>query len=292
MTGHGSAPAPAPPAPTGEPTLKDYGNFLRRHRLLLTIGLSVGLTAGLFLHYSQPLRYTSTAHVVIVATSLSANDGGSSDVSIDSALQLLRSDQVVGYAAREVGYPGGPTQLNADLTARPIVHSRIVRLSVSAPQPALAERAVTITLDRFLDVRGDGLVRTTNARSAAVAAELEVVEAELDRRYGQGTPDEDEEQLAEENQLELAGMADLVTLRAQLHGELAALSISEPNPGYLSRPPTEPSGGFRSGLAITLSSTSTMGLLAAVGIGVWRRPTEVHIQSDPSHRGDPFHGDQ
>lgn len=251
----------------GDPTLHDYASFLYRHRAIMLVALLVGLVAGPTYHFTQPARYTSTAHMVIVATTLSRTVEDQRDVSIDSALQVLRSDQVLVQAARSVDYPGGAAALNDDLTTRPIVNSRIVRVSVSALDPGAAQGAVTALVERFYAVRANGLRTVADGRASAVSAEIDVVEAEIARRYGlvdgEGAPDEAVDPGA--TQRMVTGIAPLVTLRAQLHSEKAALAISEPDPGYLSRPATEPLRAERSGFAITMSSAVTLSMLAAVG---------------------------
>lgn len=247
-----------------------YAAFVVRYRWLLVLGLVLGLGTGVALHFAQPVRYTSTAHMVIVATTVSSAEDSASDVSIDSALQLLRSDQVLGHVAQEMNYPGGATALTRDLTTRPIINSRIVRLSVTALDPDVAQQATTLTAERFFDVREEGLYRAAGRRAGAASDELDVVEAELDRRYGQEstgeiTAEDLEELLDDAPLLGPAAVTDLVALRAQLHGELAAFSISEPNAGYLSRPATRSGQGARSGLAIRGTSATVLGLLGAVG---------------------------
>lgn len=253
------------------PSLQTYARFVYAYHRILILGLVFGMAAGTAVHLAQPVRYTSTAHLVIVATEVSGVSDNASDVSIDSALQLLRSDQVVGEAARAIGYPGGGAALNDDLALRPIVNSRIVRLSVAALDPELAQKAAEAMTDRFFTVRAEGLRRTATQRASTVSLELEVVESELDRRYALDIADEEDPETEEEVDQEVdegvelapSGTAELVTLRAQLYGELTAVDIAEHDPGYLSRPPTTPVAGGRSGLAITVSSMATIGVLIA-----------------------------
>lgn len=269
---------PLRPDSAGGPSLESYARFVQSYRIFLLIGLLVGLAIGLGAHLSQPLRYTSTTHMVIVATTVSGSEDSASEVSIDSALQLLRSDRVVGRVAQETEYPGGAAALNDDLTTRPITNSRIVRLSVTALDPDVAQETVAATSKRFFEVRAQGLVRTAQARADAASAELDVVEAELGRRYALDVSEElTPEELEEEARLAPAGIADLVTLRAQLYGELATFSISEPNPGYLSRPATRAPQGARSGFAVTVTSAATLGLLGAVGIAALHQSAKRRI---------------
>lgn len=265
------------------PTLAVYAQFVTRYRALLVFALATGLLGGLALHLSMPQRYTSTAHMVIVATTLSGVSDAQTDVSIDSALQLLRSDQVVGHVARDIDYPGGPSALGRDVNTRPIINSRILRISVAALDPDAAHEATTAVVNRFFDVRKQGLVSVALSQQAAVEAELAVVEAELAERF-QFSP-EDESTLLEELDdgqgfMDPLGVRQLVTRQTQLQGEKAFLEISEPNPGYLSRPPTDPSQGSRTGFAVTMSSVVTLSLMAAVGIA-----TLHQMRSERMRRG-------
>lgn len=263
-----------------DPTLGTYATFVVTYRTLLVLAVIVGLAGGFAIHYSAPERYTSTAHMVIVATTVDGTPERQADVSIDSALQLLRSDQVIGSVAREINHPGGPSGLNDDVTTRPIINSRILRLSVAALDPAAAQRTAAAITDRFFDVRQQGLEVAALSRVAGVDAELAVVEAELESRYQLATEDDfltrDESTLVETSP-DTTGIRSLVTRRAQLHGERAFLEISAPNPGYLSRPPTEPLHGNRSGLAVKVASTATLSLLAAVALAVLHQTRPEHL---------------
>lgn len=267
------APAP-PPAAAGDasPTVTSYADFVRRYRLLLAGAVVLGLLTGALAHLAKPLQFTSTADMVIVATAVVEADGTERDVSIDSALQLLRSDRVIGHVARELDYPGGATGLDGDVITRPVINSRIVRLSVAAPDPELAQRSTSALVDRFFELRQQGLLSSARGRAQAVDSELAAVELELAHLYGLVT---DAQVATSGDDAESAGAAarptvdvgTLVRLRAQLHGEQASLALVDPNPGYLRRPATEPRGGARPGMAITMSSALTLSLLAAVAVG-------------------------
>lgn len=265
---HTSPATSTKPAVDSVPTLGTYTAFVFRYRTLLILSVVAGLTCGLAVHFSSPERYTSTAHMVIVATTVGDADETQEDVSIDSALQLLRSDQVMGHVARQINYPGGAGSLSDDVATRPVINSRIVRLSVSALDPPTAQRAAAALTDRFFEVRSEALTAAALARIDSVDAELAVVETELAARYQLATEDDllDLEEPVGEEVSDATGIRSLVTRRAQLHGERAFLEISAPNAGYLSRPATEPGGGSRTGLAITVSSVTTLILLAAIGL--------------------------
>lgn len=260
----------AEPTQSG-PTLQTYSAFVRRRRGLLLLAVVVAAVIGGALHQMKPLRYTSTAHLVILSSTETPQSDGSANISIDSALQLLRSDEVLGPVAETLMYPGGPSALDEDLTLRPIINSRIVRLSVSAPTPDLAAAAASSVTQQFLDIRRGELKAVQASREQLLSDELSAVEEQLDDLYLlHGTAEmssQDPDAAADASQDPAARIGPLVSLRAQLHGDLAALSISEPNPGYLSRPATHPVHGQRSGLAITMASALVLSLLAAVGAG-------------------------
>lgn len=275
------------------PTLHSYVSFVYRYRWMMVVFLLTGVVAGMTVHLTKPVRYTSTAHMVIVATTASGSSSTGSDLSIDSAIQLLRSDEVLGRAAQAVGYPGGTTALKVDLTTRPIVNSRIVRVSVSALDPADARFATSAVVEEFYQIRAVALRQAAEDRSAAVSAEIDVVEDELAQRYGllpqqDATPQELDQIVIPRD---VGGIAPLATRRAQLHGELAALAISEAEPGYPSRPATEPQQGQRSGTTITVASAVTLSMLTAVGMAALhqvrgpreRRPPHTRSSDGTSH---------
>lgn len=260
-------------------SIRSYAAFVTTYWALLLFMLILGLVIGFALHLMSPLRYTSTAHMVIVATTVSGADETQTDVSMDSALQLLRSDQVIGEAARSVEYPGGSSALNRDLTTRPIINSRILRVSVAAVDAESARRAVTAVTDRFFEVRRQGLEAAASTQEVAVEAQLDVVDSELARQYrlSADVDDTDSEQGVDEQEVvETAEIRRLVRMRGELHGEKAYLAMSSPDPGYLSRPPTDPIRGGRSGLAITVTSTATLFLLAGITLGAMHQRNTRH----------------
>lgn len=262
-------------------SIASYAAFIVTYRALLVVALGLGLGLGIALYVLSPLQYTSTAHMVIVATTVSASDETQTDVSMDSALQLLRSDQVIGEVAREIDYPGGASELNRDLTTRPIINSRILRVSVAAVDAPSARRAVTAVSDRFFEVRRQAMEAAALNRAVAVEAQLEVVDSELTRQYRLSSDEdgtEPQDFVDGQRVEETAEIRRLVRLRGDLHGEKAYLSMAAPDPGYLSRPPTLPTRGSRSGFAITVSSTATVFLLGGIILGALHHGRVRHVR--------------
>ncbi|UNX55586.1 hypothetical protein MF406_04815 [Georgenia sp. TF02-10] len=263
-------PDPHPPAgapPGAERTLASYALFVRRHRRLLVAAALVGVVLGLLVQLSKPERFTSSADVVLVSTTTRGGGSGEyRDTTIDSALQQLRSQEVLGRAAARMDYPGGSAGLGRDLIARPVPNSRIVRLSVSALAPATAVEAVTNVVDSLLEVRRSAIEAETQRRKQSVGGQLAAVNRELDRLNLVVVQGEDP---AGSNDRTVGGRF-LIEQRGYLRGEQAALATLRPDPGYVAQPPTVPTDGARTGLAVTMASTLTVAVVAAVTLAAAR----------------------
>lgn len=139
------------------------GNIYRR-RMVFGSALAVSLLVGLGLYYLTEPQYTARTDVVVAATPM-ASGGADASVSIDSVVQVLRSDEVLGEVARALNYPGGAAELRADTTITPVINSRILQVYVSSPRQNEAYDAVRTLTERFIETRRQSLFALDQSRT-------------------------------------------------------------------------------------------------------------------------------
>ena len=262
-----SVPSPRPSisAPAREPNLGDYLVLARRYWIVLTAVVALSVTVGSGIFYTSAPRYKARTDVVVIATSDITSPGKvSSDVSIDSAVQILLSDRVLGVTARSLDYPGRSTGLMTDMTISPLINSRILRLYVTSPTPQQAYDAVTLLVKNFMDVRQEALLTDQKSEATALQAQLKSIESALQQPYAAVVlPD----------QYSTTTNRDLASERSRLQSALISLDVNVPDPGYISHAATLPSDPVRSGGFIVAGSSVAVGLLLgfAVAAGLDRR---------------------
>ncbi|WP_269938253.1 Wzz/FepE/Etk N-terminal domain-containing protein [Arthrobacter sp. HY1533] len=231
----------------------DYVQFVRAHWAIIGSALVASLLVGIAVQLVLPPQYRARTDIAVVATTNLAKAGKvPRDVSIDSAVQVLLSDQVLGKTARETNYPGRSSGLLDDLTISPLINSRILQLNVSSQTPQQALDAVTVLARNFLDARQESLNAAQEARISAIKAQLATVTASLDRP----TPTDPQQAVGSES-----SNPALTRLQSDLQAELIALTVIDPDPGYITHAGTLPTSGTRPGFVISLASSAAVGLL-------------------------------
>jgi capsular polysaccharide biosynthesis protein len=261
-----------PLTPTKTPTrprsLHGYTSLARRNWLTSVAVIAASLAIGLGFHFASDAEYTARTDIVVVAVSdLTLNGERTVDVSIDSAVQLLLSDRVLGQTARSLNYPGGATGLREDVTVSPIINSRILQLFVSAPEARIAHSAVSALADNFLKMRRNSLTAAGKDRAKAIAAQQAILKRSIQTGAAiTDGPDADFD------------IGKLNRERVQLEAELTALNIHEPDPGYISKAAVIPERGQRQGLSVQVGSGLAAGMTVASGLAALKL-----------HRGTPRH---
>lgn len=219
------APRPDRRSPRGDRYLTNViGRWFRSPvRTLSFLGLALALT--FILYWIQPSRFEARSDVVVVAIPSFSIQGTLADMSVDSAAQLLTSDQVLGTTARTLGYPGGPDGLLSDLIISPVVNSRILRLYVRNESPDLALQAIEHLSDGLLRERSARLERTSEKRLEEIRARLAAINAEVDVITANGD-------------ISASGQEDLAILvdeRTALEGEMAGIAALPTEAGFIAR---------------------------------------------------------
>ena len=250
-------------------SLQGYTALVRHNWLTSVAVMAASLAIGLGFHFTSEAEYTARTDVVVVAVSdLTLNGERTVDVSIDSAVQLLLSDRVLGQTARSLNYPGGVAGLRKDVTVSPIINSRILQLFVSAPEARIAHGAVSALADNFLKMRRDSLTAAAKDRAKTIAAQQAVLKRSIETGVAiNDGPDADFD------------IGKLNRERVQLEAELTALNIHEPDPGYISKAAVIPESAQRQGLLVRLGSALAAGMTVACGLAALK-----HHRGTPRHR--------
>jgi hypothetical protein len=198
-------------------------------------------------------KFTTRIDIVVVAISdLALTGKKSADVSIDSAVQVLLSDQVLGKTARDLQYPGRSSGLLDDMNISPLINSRILRIYVSSETRGQAQNAATTLAKNFLASRQKALEDAQAARSGAIKAQLDSISVSL-------------AQISNSIALHDTSSAEtakaLTIQRGDLQTELTALSVNKPEAGYISHAPELPATSARAGATVYAGSSLAIGLL-------------------------------
>ena len=256
--------------PAGDRDLLYYVEFLGRNWMTLTVSLIIAAVFGTALFLNSTPQYQARTDVVVVAISDLTLEGKKvSDVSIDSAVQVLLSDQVLGETARALKYPNRSSGLIADLDISPLINSRILRVSVSSPTPELAYNAVTLLTENFLTARLKSLQNNEGARAATLKTQLAQVGVSLEA--ARNGPTKTGTEIKETMRL-------LTEQQSTLQTELTAISISVAEPGYISHKAELPTVSSRPRGMIYVGSSLAVGLL----VGCFT--ASLLNQRNPRHR--------
>lgn len=234
--------------------LRYYVDFVRTNWGTIVTAVVIAMVLGTALFLNTTPKYRARTDVVVVAISDLTSEGKkASDVSIDSAVQVLLSDQVLGETARALNYPNRSSGLIEDMDISPLINSRILRIYVSSPTPELAHDAVTLLTENFLAARLSALQNNEGARAATLKAQLSQLQVSLDAARALpdtvGTTANDTISLLTEQQ-------------ASLQTELIALSVSAAEPGYVSHAAELPVLSARPRGMVFAGSALAVGLLA------------------------------
>lgn len=250
-----SAPSPRLPDPlrSREPHVGDYMVLLRRYWLVIAVAVALAMLIGISVHISSPARYKARIDVVVIATSeVTSPTAVSSDVSIDSAVQILLSDRVLGETARALDYPGRSSGLLTDMTISPLINSRILQLYVTSPTPQMAYDAVTLLVQNFLDVRKEALLTDEKNAAATIQAQLASIQTALEQPISSAALTSSKPEPSNR---------ELVAEQNRLQTQLISLSVNPPAPGYISHQAQMPNNTIRSGGYIVMASAASAGLL-------------------------------
>lgn len=258
--------------------VSDYVQFVRAHWRLIAAVFLMCLVAGMAAQFMVPAKFKARTDIVVVATTNLTTEGkDTQDVSIDSAVQVLLSDRVLGKTARELNYPGRSSGLLEDLSISPLINSRILQLNVAAQTPEQALAAVSLLARNFMDARQKSMNIAQEAQIQAIGAQLKAVTASLANPTATG-------------QLQGASLDGsnraLTQLQSDLQAELISLSVIEPAAGYIAHAGTLPTSSTRPGFVISFASSAAVGLLLGCLAAYASRFRRTHAAAHLVPRGN------
>ncbi|GAA1897968.1 hypothetical protein GCM10009716_04890 [Streptomyces sodiiphilus] len=263
--------------PYDEPDLlRDQFRQLLRYRLLIVIGVLVGLAGGGYLGLATDNTYIATSEVTLRAPTTDPFEGGSLDrVAMGSERRTAVSDSVARQAAQLLGEPDRVAALKKGLQVTNPPNTEVLRFAYTAQEPgAAAERANAFTR-AYLE-------RRQAEADATVARMVESLEEQreplLERR--------------EELDIQLRGLAagssaydSAVAQQAAVNGQISdinrqisGLEALDTTGGRVITEATAPAGPSGPGLALLL------GLGYAVGIALGLLAAWVRLVFDPTVR--------
>lgn len=240
--------------------------------------IAITVAAGAFL--AQTPQFTARTDVVVIAVTGSTNAATQSDVSIDSAVQILYSDAVLGETARLLDYPGRSSGLLDDLSIDPLINSRLLQLKVSNPDARLAYRAVTMLTERFLSARLQRLTEQNEESRKELEETALSLQSQLASIGSSGLEGLQRRELAQQLGVELA----------EAQAAISAIDNLPPSAGFVSRQAVMPAEAYRSGRAIFLASALGLALVASVIVAPQHLRNRKQLQQLKEREKVDLHG--
>ena len=261
-------------------TLGWYGAFLRRHAVVLSGGMAIGLAVAVGFVVASPMIFRSAVQIVVSPLPSAIGENTRQQVSVDSDAQLATSTRVLQAAAEQIGYPGGSIALAGNVTVRALPSSKVLEIAVDDPNAETAFDATEAIADHFLRVRGAAAQSRLDEQRAALDLQLEEITTRLSA-VRQALPDEGptERQLVGEER-------ELVASLSEIQEQIAGLIAQEADPGFVSEPPIVDQIGGRPAAARVIASGILLGLMAGALLGFFLDGV-VSLQAEHRQRGNP-----
>lgn len=281
-TGDAARPEPRPearaPAWHEEPDLlREQFRQLLRYRLLLALGVLLGLAGGGYLGLVTADRYLATSEVTVRVPTAEPFEGQRLDrVAMGSERRTAVSDLVASRAARELDLPAEQAErLTDDLQVTNPPNTEVLRFSYTADDPQRAADRVNAFVTAYLDQR-QGQADATVARMVD-ALEVERVHLEEERaRWDDELAELTEGSAAHEEAV--AARTALSGRLGEVDSEISSLQALDTTGGTVITEADAPAGRAGPGPVLLL------GLGGAVGAGLGLLAAWVRLVFDPRVR--------
>ncbi|WP_415926043.1 lipopolysaccharide biosynthesis protein [Streptomyces sp. AK02-04a] len=258
--------------------LRDQFKQLLRYRLLIVLGVVVGLAGGAWIGLVGGDSYVATSEVTVRSATADPLGSGTStqekQVSIGSERQSALSNAVASLAAKALGVPEEAGRLQSGLQVTNPPNTLVLRFDYTATTPGAAAQRSNAFAGAYLDNRKKQTQSLIDNMIAGYQKQLKPLEKQRD-------------ELAKQVALEGRSQGSTLTAQSSVNGQISQLNNNitqlkalDPTPGFVVRtatPPTAPSGP---GLLLLL------GLGAAVGIGTGLLAAWVWLVFDPTARSE------
>lgn len=169
--------------------LGDYVAFIKRRWRWVALGLVLGLLAGAAYLQLAPKTYTSTAKVLVYATTSDTeaeNGVTNSGVNLDTEAQIVQSVDVAEVAAEALGEDSDPVDLASHVTVTVPANTTVLEIAFDGSSPERAQAGASAFADAYLDNRAsvardaiDSDVDSLRARMDDLTSELSKVTREF-----------------------------------------------------------------------------------------------------------------
>lgn len=245
----------------GLPLLSDHTRFLRRHAAQIATLMLIGGIVGLGWALLQSRTYSATASIVLtpvpVYLMLSADELVPPEVSIDTTAQLLHNPKVLSAVGEILGEDPTAASDHVSVTASP--NSRVLHVSVSADDPAVAADAANTAVAALAQVRRDSLGVLDNQQL----------------RHLKYLADRQDRELAREQSRRaiLPGFDEEFTQVVDLRTRVAELEAGRRYPAHVISSAVTPKVADRSNAEVPVVSGVMLGLLAGCLVAIIRERT-------------------
>ncbi|MEV7004272.1 lipopolysaccharide biosynthesis protein [Streptomyces sp. NPDC093982] len=250
--------------------LRDQFKQLLRYRLLIVLGVVVGLAGGAWIGLVGGDSYVATSEVTVRSATADPFAPGAitpdKQVSIGSERQTATSNAVALRAAEELGAPEDVGRLRSGLQVTNPPNTLVLRFTYTASSPDTAAERANAFRKAYLDNRREQTQAQIDHMIEGYEKQLNPLEKqrkEVVKKDG-----------SQSSQSSLSGKI------SELNSSIAKLKALDITPGYVVRtagPPTAPSGP---GLYLLL------GLGAAVGVAIGLLAAWVRLVFDPTVRSE------
>ncbi|MDJ1133485.1 lipopolysaccharide biosynthesis protein [Streptomyces iconiensis] len=279
MSARHGAPAEQPAvAPVyDEPDLlRDQFRQLLRYRLLILLGLVLGLLGGGWLAVRGGDSYTAATEttVQLLTTDSPGEEKARGEISMGSERRTALSSVVASRAAKELKSRTDPAKLAADLQVTNPPETQMLRFAYTAAGPRAAADGANAFARAYLDSRQGEALERIERMVAAYEKQRKPLVKERDRLADEIAGAGDKGALDGT----VSAHASLVSSIAEINSRISNLQAQDTTPGRVvtrATPPATPSGP---GLGLML------GLGAAVGIGLGLLAAWVRLVFDPAVR--------
>ncbi|SFC68519.1 lipopolysaccharide biosynthesis protein [Streptomyces aidingensis] len=264
-------------APDEPDLLREQFRQLLRYRLLITLGVLLGLAGGLYLGMTAQDTYIATGEVVVRAPARDPFEGTTLDrVAMGSERRTAVSDTVAARAASVLGLPEDAADgLKADLQVTNPPNTEVLRFAYTATDPRAAAERANAFIAAYLGNRqeyADGQVETMVARYTEqrepLLAQLETLDLDINEAPD-GSRAYDEA---------VATRAAVTAQIGDINNQISVLRSLDTSGGRVITRATEPGSPSGPGLVMML------GLGGTVGIGAGLLAAWIRLVFDPRVR--------
>ncbi|WP_370271217.1 lipopolysaccharide biosynthesis protein [Streptomyces sp. V4I8] len=250
--------------PEGEPDLlRDQFKQLLRYRLLIVLGVVLGLAGGGWIALASADSYVATSEVTVRSATADPFAPGTitpdKQVSIGSERQTAASNAVASRAAKDLGMRGHVTELQSGLQVTNPLNTLLLRFSYTASTPRMAAERANAFTKAYLDYREEQTRTLIDNMIKGYQKQLKPLV---------------KQHKAQDSQSSLAGRI------SELNSSIAKLKALDITPGFVVRtatPPTSPSGP---------PLPLLLGLGACVGVAIGLLAAWVRLVFDPAVRSE------